>query len=429
MKKTILLALIICFSPLAQSQSVETVEVSLNQVVGKVSNENLTVYESALRVYQAKESITVARMNLLPRLNLWKLASAAVEIFAGGPVGAAAGAFSIVEDIAPFVVPANWFRVSQAKLFYEADLEGYRALWGNEVLTAKSLYFHLLLDTSLLEHIRKSREDLNEIYRIVKVRETFGGAPQTVSQEIKQRLLALDEDARAIEVLIAEEESLLGFMMGYETGVRLKAKPIKLPDYDSLSQLNYEDFVFRAVDESPEIRQFNHLIEASQYVRREVQYAFLGASSFSRGLTGGVFDNLPLQSGLGFGTAASLRIVRTQKEILKVQQKAVKETVKRHLKLLVNNYNLDLSNYRNIKQRVYLASTSLNNMYNRLRLGEEVDSLALIEASRNYIEADTSLFAVMYRFLSSEDKLSRMIFHGDYSQSRKAVEKVKGTHL
>ncbi len=429
MKKIIILIFILCFSSVSMSQSNETIEVSLDQVVGKISNENLTVYESALRVYQTKESITFARMNLLPRLNLWKLASSAVEIFAGGPVGVASGAFSIVEDIAPFVVPANWFRVSQAKLFYKADLEGYRALWGNEVLTAKSLYFHLLLDTSLLEHIKKSRKDLNEIYSIVKVRETFGGASITVSQEIKQRLLALDEDTRAIEVLIAEEESLLAFMMGYETGVRLKAKQIKLPDYDSLSQLNYEDFVFRAVDESPEIRQFDHLIEASKYARKEVQYAFLGASSLSRGLTGGVFDNLPVQPGLGFGTAASLRIVRSQKEILKVQQKAVKETVKRHLKLLVNNYNLDLSNYRNINQRVYLASSSLNNMYNRLRLGEEVDSLALIEASRNYIEADTSLFAVMYRFLSSEDKLSRMIFHGDYAHSREAVEKVKGTHL
>ena len=89
MKKIIILIFILCFSSVSMSQSNETIEVSLDQVVGKISNENLTVYESALRVYQTKESITFARMNLLPRLNLWKLASSAVEIFAGGPVGVA----------------------------------------------------------------------------------------------------------------------------------------------------------------------------------------------------------------------------------------------------------------------------------------------------------------------------------------------------
>lgn len=308
--KTLLLTLLLSVSAgSAYAQSTEVVEVDLKQVVEKVSTEDLTIYQSALRVYQAKEGITVARMNLLPRLNVWKLAGAAFEMFSGGPVGAAAGALSIVEDIAPFVIPANWFRVSQAKLFYKADVEGYRALWGNEVLTAKSLYFHLLLDTSLFEHIRKSRNDLNEIYKIVKVRETFGGSGQKVSLDIQQRLLALDEDSRALEVLIAEEESLLAFMMGFETGTRLRAKQVKMPDYDSLEPLSYEDFVFRATDVSPEIRQFDYLIEASQYVKKEIRYSFLGSSSMSRGLTGGVFDELPMQNGLGFGASASLRIV------------------------------------------------------------------------------------------------------------------------
>lgn len=406
-------------------QSRQTVELKLEQIVDKVSKENFTVYENALRIYQSKEGVTVARMNLLPKLNLWNLASAATEIFFGGPSGAAAGAFTLVEDIAPFLVPANWYRVSQARLFYEADKEGYRALWSNEVLTAKSLYFHMLLDSSLLNHVEKSKKDLEKIYQIVRVRETFGGLPQSVSQEIKLRLLSLEEDTRALEVLIAEEESLLAYMMGYPTGTRLKIAAAKLPNYSQIQPLNYEDFVFRAVNVSPEIRQFNYLIEASKYVRKEVQYAFLGSSSISRGSTGGIFDNIPVQNGLGFGTGASLRIVGAQKEILVTQQKAVTETVKRHLKLLVNNYNLDLSNYRNTKKRLDLAHNILDGLYQRIQFGDDVDSLKLIEASRNVIEADTVLFSTMYRFLSSEDKLSRAIFNGDYSKSPIAIDRLK----
>lgn len=420
-----LLFLIALYPFLAQSQSTNRVEISLTEVVDKISKENLVVYENALRVYQSKETITVARKNLLPKLNLWNLAGAATEIMFGGPAGAASGAFNLVEDIAPFLVPANWFRASQAELFYEADKEAYRALWGNEVLTAKSIYYHILLDSSLLEHIQTTKSDLEKIYKIVRVRETFGGQPRSVSQDIKLRLLSLEEDTRALEILIAEEESLLAFMMGYSTGSRLKVAPVKLPNYDEIQPLNYEDFEYRAVNVSPEIRQFNYLIEASNYVRKEVQYAFLGSSSMSRGTSGGVFDGLPVQNGLGFGTGASLRIVRAQKQILQVQQKAVTETVKRQLRLLVHNYNLDLANYSNTKKRLSLAHEILNDLYRRIQFGDSVDSLTLIQASRNVIEADTILFSTMYRFLSSEDKLSRVIFNGDYTKQPVALERLK----
>lgn len=421
---TLILATLLSSSLMAQSR--ENVELSLDQVVKKVSNENYYVYENALRVYQSKESVTVARKNLLPKLNIWNLASGAFEIFFGGPAGAASGAFTLVEDVAPFLIPANWFRSAQASLFYEADKEGYRALWSNEVLTAKSLYYHILLDSSLLEHVEKSKKDLEAIYQIVVVRETFGGSPRSVSQDIKLRLLSLVEDARALETLISEEESLLAFMMGYPTGTKLKVSPIKLPNYEKIEPLDYEDFIYRAVNVSPEIRQFNYLIEASQYVKKEVQYAFLGTSSMSRGVSGGVFDNIPVQNGLGFGTGASIRIVKAQKEILKTQQKAVTETVKRHLKLLVNNYNLDVSNYKNTKKRLDLAHGILNDLYQRIRFGAEVDSMKLIEASRNVIEADTVLFSTMYRFMSSEDKLTRMIFNGDYSKAPVSITRLNG---
>ncbi|MBL7665625.1 MAG: TolC family protein [Bacteriovoracaceae bacterium] len=423
--KKLLIMIFSLWCTLIWAQSNQEIKIDLKQVVNKVSTENYSVYQNSLRVYQAKEGITVARMNLLPRLNLWKLASAAAEIFAGGPAGAAGGAFSIVEDIAPFLVPANWFRVSQSKLFYQADLEGYKALWANEVLTAKALYHHILLDSSLKDHILKSRKDLDEIYHIVRVRETFGGLTQNISQEIKIRLLALDEDLRALEVLISEEESILAFLMGYPSGTKLKVTLIEMPDYDSLEHLVYEDFDFRALDVSPEVKQFQFFINAADYAKKEIYYSFLGASSLSRGLNGGVFDNLPVQAGLGFGAGASIRIVKTQKEILKAQKKAVEETVRRQLKQLINNYNLDVDNYKNLNERVSLTKNRLKQIYQRIQFGENIDSLQLIESSRNLIDAETALFSVMFRFLNSEDKLSRLIFFGDYAKAKEALKLIQ----
>jgi outer membrane protein TolC len=427
MKLIIALSIGIFLASPSFAQTQEVVEVDIEKLVEKISKENYKVYEAANRVYQAKESITVARMNLLPRLNLWNLASGVVSIFSGA--GAAAGAFSIVEDIAPFLVPANWFRVSQTELFYEADKEGYRALWANEVLTAKALYLHLLLDSSLREHIIQTKRDLNNIHQIVRVRETFGGTSAGVSQDIKLRLLALDEDARALEVLIAEEESLLAFMMGYPTGVKLKPKAVDMPGYDDLEKLDYRDFEFRAVDVSPEVRQYDYIIKAADHVRREIPYSFLGTSSMSRGINGGVFDSVPMQQGLGFGASASIRVVKSQKELLKVQKKGVEETIRRQLKLLIDNYNLDIDNYHGMKQRVTLSQRILNDLYQRIKFGEEVDSLQLIEASKNHIEADTALFGVMFRFLNTEDKLARLIFYGDYSKQPVSIADMRKEEL
>jgi len=403
--------------------------VTLDDVVKKVSTENYNVYSNALRVYQARESVQVARMNLLPKLNIWRLAGAAVEVVLGGysgnGVAVAAGVLTVIDDIAPFLVPANWFRVKESKLLYLADQEGYRALWANELMSAKALYVHLLLDASLLAHIEESKRELAELLTIVRSRELLGGAPQGASRDIEIRTLALQEDKRALEALLAEEESLLAYMMAYPAEAMLRPAPLEMPDFENFQPLDYADFVFRAVDSAPELRQYDHFIAASDYVKSEVMYSFLGTSSMSRGVAGGVFDSLPAQSGLGFGTPASMRVVAAQKELLKAQRKGVEETIKRHLKLLVTNYNLDLENYAGLKRRALLTLEANAQLYERMRLGQNVDTLDLIEASRNHIQADTSFFAVKFRFITNEDKLARLIFHGDYTKKPIVIDDLK----
>lgn len=412
------------------SSAAEPVLITLDDVVKKVnSTANPNVHEAALRVYQAKESVQVARMNLLPRLNLWKVAGATIDIalgvVTGSGAGIATGALGVVEDIAPFLIPANWYRKAQAKHLYLADWEGFRALWANEIMSSKALYVHLLLDQALLDHVEQSQAALEKLYKLVAIREALGGAPKGASQDIEVRALALQEDRRALESLIAEEETLLAYLMGYSTNVTVKPAGVEMPDFESLEPLNYSDFEFRAVDSAPEIRQFSHFINAADSMKGEVMYSFLGTSSMSRGVAGGIFDSLPLQSGLGFGTPASLRMVAAQKRTLEVQKQGIEETIKRHLKLLVTNYNLDLENYANLKKRVDLTGAIENQLYERLELGQDVDMINLIEASRNHIQADTSFFAVKFRFLANEDKLSRLIFHGDYTKQPVVIESLK----
>lgn len=403
--------------------------VTLEELVRRVSNDNFNVYANALRVYQAKEGIEVARMNLLPRLNIWNIASVAVDgvigVTTGNPMSVANVVLNLIQDIAPFLVPANWFRLEQSRVLFNAEQEGYRALWSNEVMTAKALYIHLLLDESLLAHIKQSQQELDEVLTIVRTHEMVGGAPQGTSRDIEIRSLALLDDKRALESLVAEERGLLSYMMALPENVHIRPQQVEVPNFEQMLPLVYDDFEFRAVDSAPEIRQFDHFISASDSVRQETLYSFLGTSTLSRGAAGGVFDNLPRQQGLGFGTPASVRIVSAQKEIMRTQRRGIEETIKRQLRLLITNYNMDLENYTNLKRRLDLTCAANTQLYERLQLGHDVDAIELIESSRNHIQADTAYFAVQYRFITNEDKLARLIFHGDYSRRPVTIESVQ----
>jgi hypothetical protein len=179
-----------------------------------------------------------------------------------------------------------------------------------------------------------------------------------------------------------------------------------------------------AVSRSPEVRQFNELLQAADKVKKEVYFSPLGASSMSQGVAGGIFDGVPIQNGLGFGLGASIKIAKKHKELLKLQAQGVQETLGRHLKLTVATYNLDLQHYVNLEQRVDLTSEILVQLMDRLRLGENIPSLALIEASRNHIQAGTGFFGIQYRMLMNREKLSRLMMEEDYSGKPPHLEKI-----
>lgn len=402
----------------ADLQMLKREVVTIADVSKKISSQNYYVLENALRVYQVKETIQVARGDLLPKLNLWKMVAI--------PLDPVMGLLGMIQDIAPFLVPANWFRVGEQKILYLATREAYRALWANEIMTSKNLYLKILFDSSLLEQVKKNKQQFEKIWTIAKSREEFGGLWQNVSRDIEVKILALEEDERSLGVLISGELDSLSYLMGYPGSVSLSLTPVDIPDFSDYTPLNYDDFEFRVLDSSPESREFDHLIEAVDLVKKEAQFSFLGSSEMSRGVAGGIFDSLPISKGLGFGTGPSIRIIGAQKDILRLQKKGTAEILQRQLKILIYNYNADLENYTNLKKRVLLTQAILDDLYKKLVLGEHVEIFDLIEASRNHIQVDNAFFALNYRLLANEDKLLRLIFHGDYDKKPAIISSILG---
>jgi len=411
-------AVALILAAISPAFAAEPVSVSMEMVADRVKSSNYQVLENALRVYQAKEAVSVARGNLLPRLNLWRVAEVAYDPLAIG---------GMIEDIAPFLVPANWFRVEQQKSLHLAQGEAHRALWANEVMTAKVLYLQILMDQALKEHLQKQVSGHEELLSIARAREALGGARAGLARSLENRLIELRGDARDLELLVWEEKSRLAALLGYEAAQELVLQSIELPRLESMKPLRYETFEFRVLDTAPEHRQFGHLIRACDSMKREVAFSVLGVSSMSRGAAGGVFDSIPVQQGLGFGTGASIRIGEAQKELLALQSRGVQETLRRQLQLLVRNFNSDLERHSELVRRVELTRANLADLDFRARLGEVLELETLLAANRENFQAETAFFGIQFRFLIHQERLSRLLFHGDYQKSPAELEKLGRT--
>lgn len=390
---------------------------TLEGVVTQVGQSNFKVYENALKVYQAQTNIKKARADLLPKLNLWSIAGMILD-----PT-------SIVEnipDVAPFLVPGNWFRLEETKLLYLAEKEGYRALWGNEVFIAKTLYKNILFDERLLAHIRASITDLQRVHQIIKTREIFGGVPPGSAREVEIRILSLTEDEQNLQVLLAKEYDEFTYSLGLSTDQNVVLTSIDIPLIEKLNPIDPKEYEFKLLSSSPEKRQFDHFLSVLDQIKNEIKYSFLGVSEISQGTAGGVFDGFQTPSGVGLSTQYAITVVKAQKEAMKTQQRGIIETLKRQLRGVSTQYNLDLGNYANFKKRVVLSRESKEALIRRLQLGENIDVLQLTEASRNQIQAETAMYAVQYRVMGSMDRVQRLIFEGDYSMAPPLIESLKG---
>jgi len=215
------------------------------------------------------------------------------------------------------------------------------------------------------------------------------------------------------------------YILSYNSNVDLSITPVPMIAVETLKTIDPREYEFRLLSSSPERRQFEHFFSVLEQIKKEIQYSFMGVSNISRGVAGGIFDNIPIPNGLA-GKDAAMKIVDSQKELMKTQRIGVEETLKRQFRAVSTQYNSDISNFNNFKRKVQLSKDSKNSMIRRIQLGENVDVSELSEVSRNQIQAETSLLAVRYRFITSVDRIQRLIFDGDYTMNPALIESLKG---
>jgi len=399
----------------------EITNITIEDVAKEVREQNYLVLENATRVYQAKKSIQAARRSLLPKLNLWRIGRVFFDW--STPLNAI---LEVGQDIAPFLVPNNWFRVEQNKILYRAQKEAYRALWANEIMVAKSLFYKIALDQEIVRIVNIERKNIGLLYNIAKTKSDLGALPKKVVQELEIWKLDLEQDSRNLDLLLREEINQLSFALGKPLEETIAIIKPQFPDLEKVSKIDYEDFIFRALDTAAEIRQFEHYMNAIKWIKREIYFSFLGGSTISRGVGGGVFDHLPDSGGLGFETGPKVSIVKSEKKILGLQKKGIEETIKRQVNLVVEKFNLNLISNQDSKKRLEITSNQVEEMYERLNLGDDsIDLYDLAEAVRNETISRTLYYESAFSHMVTKDRLERLIYYGDYDKNPAGIEGLK----
>ncbi|MFT6068095.1 MAG: hypothetical protein ACJAT2_002342 [Bacteriovoracaceae bacterium] len=394
----------------------ETVPLRIEDVASKVSKDNFMVLENAERVYQRKEKIKFSRAGLLPKLNIWNLLKIPALIIDPLAIG------DIIQDVAPFLVPANWFKVGQAKHLYKSQQEQYRALWANEVNTAKLLFTSVYRDIKLQELIASKSTQYKGLMDIAESRNIFGEGNIFAYNLIKDRHLALVEDTRNLKNLTFNESKELQYLTGIGNELDIKIVPPVLPKLGEAEKIEFSKIVFKVIEASPEAKQFEHMFNALGKVKGEIFFNILGSSTYSA--ENGAFDNIPIQDGLGFGLGPSLRISKSEGRILKIQLKATVETLKRQVNALVNEHNSLIENFDITKQRIALAEANYQAMVDHISIGGEIDALEMTEILDNLYASKVLLLSYEFRYSDLVEKLKRMTFSGDYANDPNNLEDV-----
>ena len=385
------------------------VKIGLVDVSKKVKEQNYTVLENAQKVYQAKEMINFSRKNLLPKFNLWNWIKIPFDPSAS---------IDLIQDVAPFLVPSNWFAVEQNKIFSEVYNQQYKALWSNEVLTAKLLYMSAAKDNDFLELLKHQLIQIDELIAIVKTREIFAGQSPQSRKFLEIKRLQLMEDVRSLSQLVIMEKSELGGILGLPAETDISLSEITLPSRETTKPIDPLPLLEIAVKASPEIKQYVQLRAALKYVKKDVYFSFLGGSTYSGGVSNGVFDNVQVQGGLGFGAGSSIRIAKSEDKALAIREQATSEVIKRNLIVLAKTQNSALENLDNHTARLSLSMQNYQIIKTQFLLGERIETLEILEALNNLFDAAISQKNFLYDLAKIEEKIDRLVFVKDYSESQ-----------
>jgi hypothetical protein len=405
MRSNIFVTIFLLISSLAFAQ--KDVVININDIAPSLKKSNQDLYEGATQVYKAKARIQFSRNSLLPKLNLWRLSSVLIDWKSAGEV--------LSQDLVPFLVPSNWLRVKQAKLLSDATVEGFHGLQKNIIFQTKLIYFQLQKDVYQLELQKQFLNSITKTKNILEEQIHFSQEIKNWHEELKHKKNQLELDLLIMDKLIMEERLQLSIMLGLATDELMKPVEWSFDSTEESFLMNFKSKQHEGVNNySCELKQFDLLIQIAPKVKREIYWNILGVSETSRGVSGGVFDDIPIQDGLGFGMGASLKIHKSQVELLKRQRDGVAQVLSRQEQSISYNFGILKSQKIIAQEGVKDYEMDLELLKIRFSLGERYDPIYQTELEHKLTLQKIAVIHHEFDLRSEHEKLKRLFELDEY---------------
>lgn len=375
--------------------------ITWKEVATKVKNVNYTIEENRIKLRQSKEYAKYARLSLLPKLNLWKLLDFSSDT---------KGIFGFIEDLVPFLIPANWNKAKQAEILALAAEESYKTVLANELLNAKILYNSINNDRNLVTQLKRNQGVITELYQFAEARSEFGHDELLIKNHLQSLLLQNKEDILVINQVIKEEKLRLLNIMG--SPITSQYDLSEIPSAGNLNLKSHE--VELILSNSPELKVYDSLIQVSGLIKDEIYFSFLGGSSLSKGFYGGIFDAIPVDGGLGFSTPSQIKIAKDQTALLNKQKEASRALIDLQYQTaaeIITSLREQLVSANEIYQ---FSIQRVENLKDKMYLGQKINLAEFSDSLLSLSKATAKLYLVQNQIKQNQFKLERMLWKGDF---------------
>ncbi|MCM2322290.1 MAG: TolC family protein [Oligoflexia bacterium] len=294
---------------------------------------NLPVKAGTLRVHEAKETVNLARANLLPSLNAGVLLQAST--------GAGFG-LALVEVAFPFLVPSNWFDYFARQELLEAEKAALWILKLNQYASAYSALSLVSVDQELGRLLGETAQEAERMHRRVKLQHHYGLATLVEVNRAKAEVKKADAAAAGARELFEHELATLRKALGLAPGTALTVRS-SAPQPVELDEPGLGARIIEARANAPEAVQLAFLRRATHEGTWSKRFGFISGTTLrSPGMGAGgdvSFDDLSTGEGfsLGYAIFPAIRLSQLREKEVALRQLMLEEEIGSTMELLFHS--------------------------------------------------------------------------------------------
>lgn len=283
---------------------------------------NFNVLYGGNRVHQSRMQVDNARNALLPSLNL--------SFLAYGTHGAALAA---ADFLLGFLVPSKWFDLARQKENLQAEEQAYYILKLNQYNSGLNMYYGLSSDMQLRNFLVGQINDAQELEILAEEALQEGFGTEIDLEQASAQVSESRSDYLRVQSLLENQIGQLKMTMGFRQDQEFYIDYVELSP-SKLESMSEKRAFETAFWNSPELKQVNHLLDASDKNLWSSVFGFVNnfTASGAAGAGGSsAFSNLDGHGSLnlGFTQISQYKLAKAEKQNIQIRKRELQYEMER----------------------------------------------------------------------------------------------------